>query len=228
MPRKLINVIRSLLVILCLVWLLPVYGWSFLKDKSATHAPAVGKLLVAMPGLNSPHFASTVILLVRYSAEGAVGLIINRPTRLTLANEFQGQVGEQQGRESLYWGGPMAMDRRVMLLEYLGNDQQREQLEPVFESIYLANSRLQFQQLLKQEQPEHRFRVFAGYAGWGASQLEREIVRGDWLVLPGNAELVMQQDAESIWPQLMSYQHGQMAANSLTPTSTLPPQSALF
>lgn len=214
MPQRLLTMIRMVLFMACLGWQVPVSAWPFLKDPSGVHAPEVGKLLVAMPDLNHPHFKAAVILLLHYSQQGAAGLILNRPTRLTLAAEFEDQVSERLGKETLYWGGPQAMDRRVMLLESF-DDETARPLEQVLDSIYLANELSEFRRLLKQESPVHRLRVFAGYTGWGPSQLEQEIIRGDWLVLPGRAELVMPRETESIWPQLMHYRHGLMAAFDL-------------
>jgi len=191
--------------------LTPVQAWPFLQDKSGTHIPAMGKLLVAMPSLNSPHFSATVILLLSYSKAGATGLIINRPTQLTLAAEFADQVSEHQASEKLFWGGPVEMNRRVMLVESAEHE-DTSALDPVIDSIYLANDRTEFSRLLKQDAPDNRLRVFAGYAGWGPKQLEREIVRGDWLVVPGDAEMVLRAQTDSIWPQLINYKHGRMAA----------------
>tara|TARA_R110002095_G_scaffold137947_3_gene119549 strand:- start:2969 stop:3706 length:738 start_codon:yes stop_codon:yes gene_type:complete len=240
MAQRSLLLARCLLLLGCLSWLLPAHGWSFFKDRSGTHVPAVGKLLVAMPSLTSPHFGGTVILLVRYSRGGALGLIINRPTRITLAAEYSNQINERHGDEALFWGGPVAMHRRVMLVENPALDKKLAEqegaverlLEPVLEQnlggLYLINNRALFQRLLLDDQLHSRMRVFAGYSGWGPSQLEREIIRGDWLVLPGGVELVMQSDPESIWSQLIHQQRGQMVIYKPNPTSTQPAQRSLL
>ena len=209
--------LRLLTLILCMLLSQGLWAWPQLRglqESPAAHRPAVGKMLVAMPTLKDPHFRASVVLLIRYGKEGAVGLVINRPTQLDLQAEFQGLVGEKPGRETLYWGGPVAMDRRVMLVEHtvpLEDDNH----ERVLQSLYLANDPQQFEYMLKQNEPLQRFRVYAGYAGWRPLQLEREIIRGDWVVVPGDVTLVLQQDSESIWPQLINYRHGQMAFNRL-------------
>ncbi|MEH6826391.1 MAG: YqgE/AlgH family protein [Motiliproteus sp.] len=215
MPRRFILISRWLLFFCCAGWLLPVHAWSFLNDRSGTHVPAVGKLLVAMPGLDSPRFSATVILLLRYSPAGAAGLIINRPTRITLAAEFEGQISESQSREALFWGGPVEMDKRLMLVEKSAGVESSETLVPVLETLYLTNDLSQLQQ--PQDQRSPRFRIFAGYAGWTRSQLEREIENGDWLVLPGTVERVLQADTRAIWPQLIYPQRGRIAASSINP-----------
>lgn len=206
-------------LMLPLSWSQSVSAWpSYDRDSgingglSGTHAPGVGKLLVAMPSLKDPHFNNAVVLLVRYSAKGAVGLIINRPTRLTLATEFEALVSKSLEGDALFWGGPVGMNRRVMLVERGTDETDAKPQKPLMERLYFANSLQQFQDLLSQDQPQQRFRIYAGYAGWGASQLEHEILRGDWIVMPGNVDLIMQSDTESIWPQLINYRHGQMAS----------------
>lgn len=201
------------------LWSQPVSAWpSYDKGYgfSGTHAPAVGKLLVAMPSLKTPQFSNTVVLLVRYSAKGAVGLIINRPTKITLASEFEELVSEPHAGDTLFWGGPVGMNRRVMLVER-GQDEGPDTGTPhrtLMDRLYVVNNWPQFQHMLQQDQPRQRFRIYVGYAGWGASQLEHEIIRGDWIVMPGNADLVLQSDTQSIWPQLISYRRGKMAAIS--------------
>jgi putative transcriptional regulator len=212
MARQIITACQAILLIFCLCWALQIQAWPSLKDGSRTHVPAVGKLLVAMPKLQDPRFRRTVILLIRSSPRGVVGLIVNRPTRLTLQTEFEEWVSEPRSGDPLYWGGPVAMNRRVMLVEQSLDDRYSQQQEPLLEQLYLAHNMRQFEQVLKQPKPQQRFRIYAGYAGWGARQLEREIARGDWLVLSGSADLVLQTDTEAIWPQLINYRHDQMAA----------------
>jgi putative transcriptional regulator len=204
-------------MILSFSWSLPVSAWpSFGSGSGKAHVPAEGRLLVAMPAMKDPHFKNAVILLVRHNASGAIGLIINRRTRLTLASEFENMVSEPLGEDSLFWGGPVAMNRRVMLVERERDEGIDKPQQSLLERLYFANSLQQFQAVLKQDQPLQRFRVYAGYAGWGANQLEHEIIRGDWIVIPGSVDLVLQSDTESIWPQLIHYRHGLMAATGPT------------
>ncbi|WP_421865574.1 YqgE/AlgH family protein [Motiliproteus sp.] len=204
-----------------------VHAWPYLhpfakQEPKAEQAPQKflkpGRLLVAMPQQQDPRFKQAVVMLLQYNRNGAVGVIINRPTRLTLGVEFEGRVAETKADQKLFWGGPVSMDQRVMLFEQPTDPADDSTPGVLLQQLRVALSGGQFQQLLEQALPQ-RFRIYAGYTGWAPRQLELEIIHGQWLILPGDPELLFQTDTQSIWNQLMSYHNGRLAAIDRKPAA---------
>lgn len=198
-------------------WSSSAYAWPHLNPSTKQDSTISkqllkpGRLLVAMPNQQDPRFKQAVVLLLQYNRNGAVGVIINRPTRLTLGSEFEGQVADAKADQKLFWGGPVSMDQRVMLFEEQLDVADDSTPGVLLQQLRVALSGGQFQQLLEQALPQ-RFRIYAGYTGWAPRQLELEIIHGQWLILPGDPELLFQTDTQSIWNQLMSYHNGRLAA----------------
>ncbi|RDE22727.1 YqgE/AlgH family protein [Motiliproteus coralliicola] len=202
-----------------------VQAWPFLhpfakQDSYSKQSPQKllkpGRLLVAMPQQKDPRFKQAVVLLLQYNRNGAVGVIINRPTRLTLGTEFEGRVADAKADQKLFWGGPVSMDQRVMLFEEPTDETDESSPGVLLQQLRVALSGGQFQQLLEQALPQ-RFRIYAGYTGWAPRQLELEIIHGQWLILPGDPELLFQADTQTIWNQLMSYHNGRLAVIDAVP-----------
>ena len=130
-------------------------------------APSLsGDLLVAVPGLDDPYFADTVIYLLAHDESGALGVVLNQPRVVS------------DDRYTIYEGGPVAQGRVLAL-----HDQPNRgaEIEP---GVYVAAEGGIVQEVL---QGQARGRVFLGYAGWGPGQLERELSEGAWRVAPGSA-----------------------------------------
>lgn len=130
-------------------------------------APSLsGDLLVAVPGLDDPYFADTVIYLLAHDESGALGVVLNQPRVVS------------DDRYTVYEGGPVALGRVLAL-----HDQPNRgaEIEP---GVYVAAEGGIVQEIL---QGQARGRVFIGYAGWGPGQLERELAEGAWRVAPGGA-----------------------------------------
>jgi putative transcriptional regulator len=158
-----------------------------------------GKLLVASRRLGDPNFAQTVILLLEHSSQGAMGLVVNRPTRERLSALFPRVEGLQERAEALFLGGPV---RRSQVLMLVRSNRQLEEAERVAENLYVSASRPLLERILAGSS-DTRFRVFSGYAGWAAGQLEREVFLGDWLTLPYDEDIVFAAHPSSIWPKLI-------------------------
>ncbi|MEX2025751.1 MAG: YqgE/AlgH family protein [Pirellulaceae bacterium] len=155
-----------------------------------------GQLLVASTKLADPNFFRTVVLIVRHNEEGAMGMVVNRPATLTVREVWEKVGGSGcETDEHLHVGGPcpgplMALHERVDLAD----------LE-VGSGMYFTADPENIAQLVVQSQLAVRY--FAGYAGWGAGQLEQEIATGAWVVLPAATEQVFAAD-ESLWENLLS------------------------
>jgi putative transcriptional regulator len=159
--------------------------------------PADGsrQFLVADRDLTDPNFERSVVLLVQHGAEGSWGLVINRPTGVPLAKLFaeEPHLGRQEG--ILFTGGPVGAGRFLLLLRAR---RRPEASQPVFADVYLGWTPA----VLRDPRGISEFRVYSGYAGWAPGQLEAEIARGDWHLLPAEVPLVFEQRSERVWEEL--------------------------
>jgi putative transcriptional regulator len=134
-----------------------------------------GQLLIAGADMDDPNFARTVSVLVEHGDQGALGLVLNRPTEISVAQAWR-QVSQTSctydGR--LHQGGPC--QGPLMILH---TDADRSQIE-VVPGLYFTADAEDVASLL--ERPDGQLRCFAGYAGWAAQQLEHELDRASWIV----------------------------------------------
>jgi putative transcriptional regulator len=155
--------------------------------------------LIAMPNLGDPNFSRTVTLICEHSGEGAMGLIINRPTDLRL-NDILGQMNiDGSASEHLdlpiHLGGPVQNNRGFVLHEPLG---QWESTLPVTDTLGVSTSRDILVALAENRGP-NRCLVALGYAGWAAGQLEREISENAWLSGPADRSILFEIPVEARW-----------------------------
>ncbi len=148
------------------------------------------QLLIAMPGMEDPQFNATVTLICEHNAEGALGIVINRPTSLPLGDLFeQLSLTARDGklaRTAVLNGGPVAPDRGFVLHD---TGRSFESSVAVSDEILLTFSRDVLDAMAASEGPEKSL-VALGYAGWGAGQLEEEMLANSWLSVPATTELV--------------------------------------
>jgi len=161
---------------------------------------SVGKLLVANEKLKDPRFARTVVLLVNYGYQGAVGLIVNRPTDTKLNHVLPNVKGIQKSGDKLYFGGPVGMNQITMLIQ---STSKPEESGKIFDHIYASNSLTLLEQVIEKKKPDQKFRLYAGYAGWGPGQLEAEIARNDWRIFKGNPDIIFNNAPDQIWQKLV-------------------------
>jgi len=150
-----------------------------------------GQLLVATPQLLDPNFARTLVLLVQHTAQGAFGVVINRPIGKTV-QELWREVGSApcRSRQPIYLGGPVpgplvALHNRPALAE--------NQPAP---GVFFAAKKQHLDQLVLDEEPAYK--IFVGHSGWGAGQLENELAQGAWRTVPATPESVFSTD-DSLW-----------------------------
>ena len=160
---------------------------------------AKGMFLIAGRQLRDPNFHETVVLLLDYSREGAMGLVVNRDTgtRLsTLLPEAEALRGRQ---DTLFIGGPVARTQMFMLFRSQG---KAEGAKHVFDDVHVSSSQDLLDNILDASE-EERLRVYAGYAGWVPRQLEGEVASGAWHVVPAEAAKVFDPDPSQVWPKLI-------------------------
>ena len=168
-----------------------------------------GQFLVASRELGDPNFAESVILLIQYDSDhGAMGLIVNRRTDVTLARVFS-DLKEAKGRtDTVYVGGPVELDNVLALLK---SESKPEDSKHVFGDVYLVSSKALLEKTLSAQVESKSFRVYVGYAGWGAGQLEHEIALGGWHIMAADACSVFHSEPESVWPRLIRRTEQQIA-----------------
>ena len=161
---------------------------------------AQGKFLVASRRLLDPNFRETVVLLIRYGPDGAIGLVINRPVELKISTVLPDIKELERSKETLYLGGPVEPARVLLLVR---SAKPPEASMPVFGDVYLSSSQKVLQDLIKKPVKEERFRIYAGYAGWAPKQLESELDRGHWHVLKADTETLFDKKSSEIWQELI-------------------------
>ncbi len=150
-----------------------------------------GKFLVAGKNLKGSVFSGSVILLVDYGWHGAVGLVINRPTKVKLSMALPDLKGVKGRPDRVYWGGPVATNRLTFLFRSRGHVKGAEH---VFRDIYVSSSLDVLERVIAGGKDAGVLRVYGGYAGWAPRQLEGEIARGGWRVMGADDEVVFEPD----------------------------------
>ena len=180
-----------------------------------TGRPAKGQLLVATRQIGDLNFGKSVILLVAYEdGGGAMGVIVNRPTPIPLAKILP-QFEALAGRDDQVWmGGPVLPTSLLVLLE---SSKPGADAETVFGDVHVLTSRGALEGVLASKKRPGRFRAYAGHAGWGPGQLENEIERGDWLVLPARPDIVFSKEPGEVWERLMERSEGEWTMLRLPP-----------
>ncbi len=156
------------------------------------------QFLVAMPGLEDDNFNHTVSLLCEHNDKGAVGLVINRPTELALTAMLD-QMGMEHPALSeetrIYWGGPVQPERGFVVHRQGGEWESSLQVQ---DDLWVTTSRDILAAIGTGEGPEH-YIVTLGYAGWGAGQLESEILLNSWLNTPVDSKILFNLPARQRW-----------------------------
>ncbi|WP_348758921.1 YqgE/AlgH family protein [Candidatus Methylocalor cossyra] len=156
--------------------------------------------LIAMPGMTDPFFARTVTYLCQHGEEGALGIIINRPSELTLVDileQMEIDLHEPAiGQIPVYFGGPVQPERGFVLHEPAAGDWNSTL--KVSDSVSLTTSRDILEAIGQGEGPR-KVLIALGYAGWGKGQLERELLENSWLTAPADLSILFNQPAENRW-----------------------------
>ena len=159
-----------------------------------------GHLLVAMPGIGDPRFAGSVVYLCAHSGDGALGLIVNKPTPEIRFRKLLDQIGiETQGSVPdirVHFGGPVETSRGFVLHspDYSAGEATLE-----VDEMTSMTASLEVLQAIAQGRGPGSSMLALGYAGWGPGQLESEIAQNGWLVAPARSEIVFGRANEHKW-----------------------------
>jgi putative transcriptional regulator len=169
---------------------------------------ASGMLLVATPALQDPHFVDTVVLLLDVNDEGALGVVLNRPSPVLVADVLEAWREVVAEPEVLFRGGPVGTDGALAVAEL------RDPLEPPVGWRPVAG----ILGIVDLDTPTElvdgsltAMRVFAGYAGWGAGQLDGEVEEGSWYVVGGQSGDVFRGDTTGLRRDVIRRQPGMLA-----------------
>ncbi|MCW6005451.1 YqgE/AlgH family protein [Micromonospora sp. CPCC 205371] len=178
-----------------------------------------GQILVATPALKDPNFDRTVVLLVAHEAGGALGVVLNRATEVPVS-EVLGNWGTMAREPAvLFEGGPVQPESAICLARMRPEARKVRGFHPVSGSVGTVDLSVDPETL---QGSLVGIRVFAGYSGWSAGQLEDEISTGSWFVfdaLPGDAFV---ERPEDLWSMVLRRQGGILAA-----VAHFPPDVAL-
>ena len=182
-------------------------------DPGASAAPSRGMLLVATPALLDANFAGTVVLLLDVDDEGALGVVLNRPSPVAVSAVL-GEWGELVSEpEVLFEGGPVGTDGALAVaLVRAGTTSQR--FRRVTGSLALVDLDAPVETVAGGVDD---LRVFAGYAGWGAQQLRDEIAEGSWFVVAAEPRDVFGAEVDDLWREVLRRQPGELAWRSTQP-----------
>lgn len=156
-----------------------------------------GQLLVSAGGLFDPNFRHTVVLIAEHGEDGAVGVILNRPMEVSVAEAAPPLADLVEPGESLYQGGPVEPAGAVLLAEFAHPDLADVLAFGAVGFVVGEVSEVTGAAIL-------RARIYAGHAGWGPGQLEAEMEEDAWLVEPAREEDVFTDAPELLWSRVVA------------------------
>lgn len=166
-----------------------------------------GKLLLANGSLFGDVFRQTVILLADHGDDGALGFVINRPTKMVVSQESPvTEMGPIE--ETVFSGGPVQQGLLSVIAEF-----EAPEVSPhgIFGNVGFLDLEDPARPGIK------RARVFAGYSGWGPGQLENEIEEGSWVTTDPTADLVFRVPPEHVWQEALRRMGGEYALMATMP-----------
>ena len=171
-------------------------------EETLAQPPTRGSLLIARESLSDPRFSETVVLILQHDTGGSLGIMLNRPTWVTPTTVFPELDFLDDYEGHIYIGGPLQRSNILILSKGVGNLEADALL--VMEDIY-ASSELDFLRLVTNfAKNESNLRLYTGHAEWGPQQLDQEIKRGDWHVIPAKPELIFASEPLKLWRQTLS------------------------
>lgn len=160
-----------------------------------------GQLLIANADLFDPSFRRTVVLVTEHDEEGALGLVLNRPAEATVAEAVPGLAPLVDEDAPVFIGGPVDKQALLVLAEF---DDLNEAAERIFEDVGFVRGDTD---ITRAAGTIRRARVFAGYAGWTAGQLDEELAADGWIVAQATPEDVFADNVE-LWSSVLRRQGG--------------------
>jgi putative transcriptional regulator len=183
--------------------------------------------LVASTELKERAFRETVVLVTQPPRGGPWGVIINRPLAQRLSEVFTEYETLKDRKDVLHFGGPVQRDGLVFLVR---TTEPPPRAVPVLKDVYFVSDLDWIDGLFRRPEPTRGVRVYYGHSGWAPGQLQRELERGGWHVVPADADTVFDKDPAEIWPELIKRATTRQtrAAPATAPGSERPPAQGLY
>jgi len=169
-------------------------------------------LLVAKPGLPDPRFARSVVLVTRTPERQTVGVILNKPLRARLAELVSEPALARNYAGPVFFGGPVL--ERTLVALFRAAEEPRAPAFSVASGVWLSMHPGNVERLLRAEGPGYpdQYRVYAGFSAWAPEQLESELERDSWYVLPVSESVLFRADPAGLWEELLERARGRRAA----------------
>jgi putative transcriptional regulator len=163
-----------------------------------------GQFLIAGRNLHDPNFLKTVVLIVEHGEGGAMGVVVNRPSGITVSDALKKHFSLPETGEMVYIGGPVERNSLFILHNAADIDESET---PVIDGIFVGSSPETFENIVRRAadgDEDIKFRVYFGCAGWGPTQLEGEMARADWMLCTATNDFVFHADPYELWDRLVS------------------------
>ena len=162
--------------------------------------PGPGMFLVAKRALGGSHFGQSVVYLVEHGEGGTVGLIVNRPSDVSLSEALPDIEDKLAAAHALYYGGPVGLPGMLMLVR---SESGKEGMTHVIDDVYISSDRRVLDEALAAEKPDNELRFYLGHSGWAPGQLDFELLRGSWHVVAADTDAVFSGEPGSLWNKLI-------------------------
>jgi putative transcriptional regulator len=178
--------------------------------------PLTGRLLVAVPGMYDANFDRTVVLVLEHTEDGAVGVVLNRPSETTVTDALPVLAEVAAAPAVVFVGGPVVPEGALALSEVAAGEEVEGWRSVLGEIGLLDLSRASTDEPAASivgaiASGVRRARLFAGHAGWAAGQLEGEIAANGWFVVDSHADDAFASDPARLWRAVMARQPGRLA-----------------
>ena len=157
-----------------------------------------GIFLVASPALRDPNFRQSVVLLCEHSGQGALGVVVNRPTHVSLSEALP-QIPVIEGQQHVLFSGGPVQPNQVLILYH--GAQAPDASHHVFDGVYMGGDLVFLERALVEPGRGEAFRAYIGYSGWGPGQLEAELKTGAWLTAPADPATVFEKNPSEVWAE---------------------------
>jgi putative transcriptional regulator len=166
----------------------------------AAESAANGIFLVAAHALQDPNFNQAVVLVTQPEGGGPFGVIINKPLNYRLSELLADYEVFRASKDVVYFGGPVSRDALVFLVR---SGQAPPSAIAVLGGVFFTGDVTWVDRVLARADAGRGLRVYSGYSGWAPEQLQNEIARGDWFVMPADGAMIFEKDPAAIWPELI-------------------------
>ena len=175
-----------------------------------------GQLLIAGPALLDPNFHRTVVLVCEHDENGAMGLVLNRPSPIPADQAIPELDDALPDGDTLWVGGPVQTTSVVVLADFFNDDTPALRVRGDI-GLVLPDAELE-----RVHTAVRRARAFLGYAGWGPEQLDSELERDDWIVADFVPEDAFTDDPDGLWARVLERKGGQYKL-----LATMPPDPSV-